>query len=76
MYANITLKTVTLYTLNNVAVCVTDASAKHAPMICPLSKWASLPFSNSFTWTVTQHKHTACKQMEEFSALPTEILSV
>jgi hypothetical protein len=38
MYADITLETVTLDTPNNVAVFVTDAPAKRAPTVCPLSK--------------------------------------
>jgi hypothetical protein len=38
MSANITLETVALDTPNNVAVFVTDAPAKFAPTICPLSK--------------------------------------
>jgi hypothetical protein len=36
--ADITLETVALDTPNNVAVFVTDAPAKRAPTICPLSK--------------------------------------
>jgi hypothetical protein len=39
VYADIiTLETVVLDTLNNVAAFVTDAPAPRAPMICPLSK--------------------------------------
>jgi hypothetical protein len=37
--ANITLETVTLDTLNNVAVFVSDAPANHAPTICTLSEF-------------------------------------
>jgi hypothetical protein len=43
----------------------------------------SLQFSDSFIWTVTQYNHwctamstTECKQMEERSVLPAEVLSV
>jgi hypothetical protein len=43
MYADITLKTVTLSTPNNVAVYVTDAPAQSTPMICPLSKLDKSP---------------------------------
>jgi hypothetical protein len=39
----ITLETFTLDTPNNVAVFVTDALAKWAPMICPLSKSEKSP---------------------------------
>jgi hypothetical protein len=46
-----------------VAVSVTDAPAESVAMICPLSKVLSL---NTIT--------TECKQMEEHSALPTQIL--
>jgi hypothetical protein len=37
VYADITLKTVALDATDNVAVFVTDAPAKRAPMICVLS---------------------------------------
>jgi hypothetical protein len=46
-----------------VAVFVTDAPAKSVAMICPLSKGLSLD-------TIT----TECKQTEEHSMLPTQIL--
>jgi hypothetical protein len=46
-----------------VAVFVTDAPAKSVAMICPLSKGLSL---NTII--------TECKQMEEHSVLPTQIL--
>jgi hypothetical protein len=54
-YAAITLETVALDTPNNVAVFVTDASAKRAPTI--FQNWTSLAFSDSFTPTVTQLNH-------------------
>jgi hypothetical protein len=38
VYDNITTETVVLDTPNNVAFFVTDAAAKLAPTICPLSK--------------------------------------
>jgi hypothetical protein len=57
MYANITLETVALDTPNNVAVFVTDAPAKRTPTICPLSNRTNLPFSDFFTWTVSQHNN-------------------
>jgi hypothetical protein len=43
MYADITLETAALHTPNNVAVFVIDAPAKHALMICPLSKLDKSP---------------------------------
>jgi hypothetical protein len=46
-----------------VAVFITDAPAKSVAMICPLSKGRSL---NTIT--------TECKQTEEHSVLPTQIL--
>jgi hypothetical protein len=52
VHADITLKTVTLDTPNNVAVFVTDAPAKRAPTICPLSKSDKSPISQFF--------HTDC----------------
>jgi hypothetical protein len=51
MYANITLEIVALDTPNNVAVFITDAPAKHTPMIV-LQNWTVLSFSDSFTQTV------------------------
>jgi hypothetical protein len=46
-----------------VAVFVTDAPAKSVAMVCPLSKGLTL---NTII--------TECKQMEEHSVLPTQIL--
>jgi hypothetical protein len=39
VYADITLGTIAFDTPNIVAVFVTDAPAKHAPIISPLAKW-------------------------------------
>jgi hypothetical protein len=63
VYTDITLETGVLDTKNNVAVFVTGAPAKRAPVICLLSKGLSF---NTIT--------TVCKQTEEHSMLPTQIL--
>jgi hypothetical protein len=63
VYTDITLETVALHGLNNVAVFVTDAPAKSIATNFPLSKGLSL---NTIT--------TECKQMEEHSVLLTQIL--
>jgi hypothetical protein len=60
---DITLETVALNRPDNVAVFVTDAPAKSVATICPLSKGLSF---NTIT--------TECKQTEEHSMLPTQIL--
>jgi hypothetical protein len=58
MYAaNITFQTVALNTPNNAAAFVTDAPAKHAPMICPLSKLDKSPVLILSHEAVTQHNH-------------------
>jgi hypothetical protein len=56
MYADITLETVALDTPNNAAVFVTDAPAKRAPMIYPLSKSDKSPFFWFF--------HTDCHSIQ------------
>jgi hypothetical protein len=60
VYAAITVETVALDTPKNVTGFVTDAPAKRAPTICPLSKLdksPNLPSSDTFTWTFTQQNH-------------------
>jgi hypothetical protein len=53
VYAHLTLETVALNTLNNVAVFVTDATAKCAPVVYPFS--------------ILDKGTTECTQMEEHS---------
>jgi hypothetical protein len=48
VYDDITSETVALDTPNNVAVCITDAPAKRALLICPLSKSDKSPISEFF----------------------------
>jgi hypothetical protein len=55
--ADITLQTVALDTPNNVAVFVTDAPAKRTQTISLFQNRTSLPLTDSFTRTVTQHNH-------------------
>jgi hypothetical protein len=57
VYAGISLGTVALDTLNNVKDFVTDAPAKHAPIICPL-KIENLPFSDSFARILSHSTQT------------------
>jgi hypothetical protein len=83
VYADITLETVSLDTPNNVAV-LSQMLQLNANQRCLLfENRTTLPFYNIFTQTVTQHNHwctdmstTECKQTEEHSMLPSEVLSV
>jgi hypothetical protein len=61
VYADITLETVALDTPNNVAVFVTDAPAKRAPTICPLSKSDKSPIFRFF--------HTECHSTQSLMHL-------
>jgi hypothetical protein len=80
----ITFETAAFNTHVKVAVFVSDAPAKHHQLSVLFQNWTSLPFSSSFTLTVTWYNHgsadmstTEHKQMkEEHSVLPTEVLSV
>jgi hypothetical protein len=86
VYADIFLETVALDTPNNVTDFVTDAPAKRAPTICPLSELGKTPIFWFFTRTVTQHNHTIPKALtralqhlnngRERSMSATELLSV
>jgi hypothetical protein len=57
MYADVSLETLALDTSYNVVVFVTDAPAKRASAICPLSKSDKSPIFRFFTHAVTQHNH-------------------
>jgi hypothetical protein len=48
VYAHITIETVALDTHNDVSVFVTDAPAKRAPTICPLSESEKSPIFRFF----------------------------
>jgi hypothetical protein len=54
LYAAVTLETVALGKPNDVAVLVTDDSAKRSVLF---QHRTSLPFSDTFTRAVTQHCH-------------------
>jgi hypothetical protein len=83
MYAaNITLEIVTLDTHNNVTVFVTDAPDTCAPMIDlsfkirQVSHFAVISHRLSLSTIIIDMSATECKQVEEHSVLPTEVLSV
>jgi hypothetical protein len=73
VYANITLETVAVNTPNNMAVIVTNAPAKRAPVICYLSNSGKCPIIRVFhtdchrtqSLKCTDTGTTACKQTEE-----------
>jgi hypothetical protein len=78
VYACVTLETVALDTHNNVL----QLNAHQRSVLFHIR--TSLPLSDSFTRTVSQHNHyctdtstTECKQTEEeHLVLPTEVISV
>jgi hypothetical protein len=57
MHSNITLETVALDTPNNVVMLVTDAQLNAHQQSVLFQNGTRLPFSDSYTRTVTQPKH-------------------
>jgi hypothetical protein len=84
VYAEIILETVTLDTPNNVADFITDASAKYAPMICPLSKSDKSPVFRVFDTNchstqspMHSHEHYRVKtNIRKHTVLPAEVLTM
>jgi hypothetical protein len=78
VYAYITLEIVTLDTVNNAADFVTHVGLNAHQQSVLFQNQTSLPFSDSFTWTVTQHNHwcTDTNTAEEHSLLSTLVLLI